>query len=145
MPARRKKKEPRKAVRPEPIPPGATRQASDHDLRPGESVPRSPQDADAVGTPGGGSEVGGLAGTNFGDGDPENSDLGATMEPGDLGPDSAVEGPPYSGQHGGAVGGSPAEGRASGGHIQHGLRPGGNPPADSTIGTDPDESEPRND
>ncbi len=48
-----------------PTPPGATKAASDHDLRPGEPPDRTPSGEEAVGTPGGGTEVGGLAGTNM--------------------------------------------------------------------------------
>ena len=120
---------------PKPIPPGATKRASDADLRPGE--PPSPLgDGHAAGTPGGGTEIGGLAGTNFGDGDPEDVDLDKAMgsgldEPEDEG------GPPYSGISGGAVGGTPAEGRSTGGHVTHGIAPGGVHRGDSTIGANP--------
>jgi hypothetical protein len=81
--------------------------------------------------------VGGLAGTNIGDGSPENADLERAMAPGEV-PDEEDEGPPYAGPTGGAVGGTPAEGRASGGHQGHGLAPGGSHRGDSTIGSDPD-------
>jgi hypothetical protein len=120
---------------PKEIPPGATKRASDADLRPGEP-PSDTGDRHAAGTPGGGSEVGGLGGTNIGDGDPDNADLEEAMgggldEPEDEG------GPPYSGISGGAVGGTPAEGRSSGGNVEHGLSPGGVHRGDSTIGADP--------
>jgi hypothetical protein len=36
-------------------------------------------DSYAAGTPGGGAAAGGLAGTNIGDGDPDNADLEDTM------------------------------------------------------------------
>lgn len=58
-----------------PVPPGATKAASHRDLRPGETLDRTPSDAEAVGTPGGGTELGGLAGTNIDDGDPDGAPL----------------------------------------------------------------------
>jgi hypothetical protein len=45
--------------------------------------------------------------------------------------------PPYAGHSGGAVGGSPAEGRSSGGTIHGGLAPGGVHHGDSTVGSNP--------
>jgi hypothetical protein len=135
MAGKRKEQRERKPARPEPIPPGATRRASDHDLRPGEPAPPNPPDEEAVGTPGGGTEVGGLAGTTVGDGAPENVDLERFMGAGEE--QVGDEGPPYAGRSGGAVGGTPAEGRASGGRTGHGLAPGGPHHGDSTIGTNP--------
>ena len=41
----------------------------------------------------------------------------------------------------GAVGGTPAEGRASGGRTEHGISPGGVHRGDSTIGSDPESDE----
>ncbi|HEY7327778.1 MAG TPA: hypothetical protein VH592_09070 [Gemmataceae bacterium] len=120
-----------------PIPPGATKAASDHDLRPGEPPDRTPSGEEAVGTPGGGTEVGGLAGTNIDDGDPVLTNLDRAMGSDARGEDSEEGGPSYSGKSGGAVGGSPAQVRASGGHQRHGFRPGGVPPADRTIGDKP--------
>jgi hypothetical protein len=120
-----------------PVPPGATKRASDHDLRPGEPPDRTPSGEEAVGTPGGGTEVGGLAGTNIDDGDPELTNLDRAMGSDARGEDSEEGGPPYAGHSGGAVGGSPAQGRATGGHHRHGIRPGGKPPADRTIGEKP--------
>jgi hypothetical protein len=134
---KRPKKE-KKPVRPEPIPPGATRQASDHDLRPWEEPSSMSGDEAAAGTPGGGTEVGGLAGSNFGDGTPQGEELNRAMGRGDNEPEAEGEQPPFSGIHGGAVGGTPAEGRAAGGHMDHGIAPGGSHPGDSTIGADPD-------
>ncbi len=93
--------------RPEPIPPGATKRASDHDLRPGEPPSAMSSDEEAIGTPGGGTEVGGLAGTNVGDGAPVNADLERAMS-GLEDPEAEDGGPPYSGISGGAVGGTPA-------------------------------------
>ena len=50
-----------------------------------------------------------------------------------IGPDG-----PYSGISGGAVGGTPAGDRASGGRTEGGIA-GNNPRGDSTVGTSPDE------
>ena len=78
----------------------------------------------AAGTPGGGTASGGLAGTNAGDGSPENVDLEDAMGNG-IADTSAEEenegGVPYAGPSGGAVGGTPAGGRASGGNIHRGI------------------------
>lgn len=71
-------KQQKPTVRPEPIPPGATRRAFDSDLRPGEQ-PSPAGDEHAAGTPGGGTEFGGLAGSNFGDGNPDEADLEHAM------------------------------------------------------------------
>ncbi len=96
-------------------------------------------DTHAAGTPGGGAAAGGLAGTTYGDGDPENvEDLDNALGSGihdTAGEDTAQ--PPYAGPSGGAVGGSPAEGRVAGGHVRGRLAPGGHR-GDSTIGSDPE-------
>ena len=97
------------------------------------------RDVHAAGTPGGGSAVGGLAGTNIDDGSPNNADLEDALGSGVR--DTAGEeesGPAYGGHAGGAVGGTPAEGRAAGGHVRHGLAPGSARRGDSTVGADPD-------
>ena len=47
------------------------------------------------------------------------------------------KGPPFGGFAGGAVGGTPAEGRSKGGHVGHGVAPEPSHPGDSTIGTEP--------
>jgi RNA polymerase-binding transcription factor DksA len=75
-------------------------------------------DTHAAGTPGGGTAVGGLAGTTLGDGDPADAGLEHAMGSGNF--DVALEGEqddatPYAGQSGGAVGGTPAGKRAAGG------------------------------
>jgi hypothetical protein len=127
----------RNADKTNPVPPGATKAASDHDLRPGEPPDRTPAGEEAVGTPGGGTEVGGLAGTNIADGDPVLTNLDRAMGSNARGEDSEEGGPPYAGTSGGAVGGTPAQVRASGGHQRHGIRPGGKPSADRTIGEKP--------
>src|SRR3954451_21083988 len=70
----------------------------------------------AAGTPGGGTAAGGLAGTNVGDGDPDNDNLEDALGHGEK--DTAgeeLDAPPYSGHAGGAVGGTPAGKRAKGG------------------------------
>jgi hypothetical protein len=128
----------RKKQRPtEPIPPGATTRASDRDLRPGERPDPVPAGDEAVGTPGGGTEVGGLAGTNIGDGSPDNADLEKAMASGDRGPDSEDGGPPYAGHAGGAVGGTPAGKRSSGDRVGHSIDPEDEPHVESTIGQNP--------
>src|SRR5207237_2168389 len=94
----------------EEIPPGATRRAFDREDN-GGGPPGSPLgDRHAAGDPAGGAEFGGLAGSNVDDGTPVE---GEPEEP---------DGP-YAGHAGGAVGGTPAEGRASGGKIHGGLAP----------------------
>jgi hypothetical protein len=123
----RKTKEKRSepAKRREQIPPGATRKAFERENLGGGPAGSPLGDPHAAGDPAGGAEFGGLAGSNIGDGSPvesvnENEDQ-----------------PPFAGPAGGAVGGTPAEGRSSGGHTHRGLAPGGNHRGDSTIGSDP--------
>jgi len=87
-----------------------------HDIPPSDfeglpAVPSRRVDTHAAGTPGGGSSIGGLAGTNTGYGDPEVADLQEAMGRGDrdTGADSEdVDWTPKSGPAGGAVGGTPA-------------------------------------
>jgi RNA polymerase-binding transcription factor DksA len=85
-------------------------------------------DIHAVGTPGGGTAVGGLAGTNIGEGDPDEANLEEAVASGNF--DVAIEGDDnpaiaYSGPAGGAVGGTPANRRAVGGKLPgaHGIVP----------------------
>jgi hypothetical protein len=52
--------------------------------------------------------------------------------------DVEEQGPPYAGISGGAVGGTPAEGRSSGGNVHGGIAPEGVHRGDSTIGGDPE-------
>lgn len=120
--------------------PGTTDEAAERLARPGGPRPTPLDDRYAAGTPGGGSEFGGLAGTNVGDGDPENADLEDAAGGGaDLLQEEDMGGePPYAGHAGGAVGGTPAEGRATGGTVRGGLAPGGTHRGDSTIGAKPD-------
>ena len=77
-------------------------------------------DIHAAGTPGGGSAIGGLAGTNVGGGDPDDADLESAMGSGafdteQLEEEEEEEEAGYSGFRGGAVGGTPAGKRAVGG------------------------------
>ncbi len=79
---------------------------------------RKEADIHAAGTAGGGTAEGGLAGTNIGEGDPDNADLDGAMGSGNH--DIAIEEDDeptvaYSGPAGGAVGGTPAGKRAVGG------------------------------
>lgn len=114
--------------------------------RPDERAPNEPAqppgsgagDAHAAGTTGGGSAVGGLAGTNVGDGSVENADIDAAAGSGnfDVNLDADDE-PAYSGSAGGAVGGTPAGKRSRGGRIDGGLSPGGVQRGDTTIGGNP--------
>ncbi len=106
---------------------------------------RDAGDPYAAGTPGGGSSVGGLAGTNVGDGDPDNADLERALGSGihDNAQDAEEEDDlpldlPLGGPSGGAVGGTPAGLRASGDNIHKGIAPGGDHRGDSTIGSDPE-------
>jgi hypothetical protein len=100
-------------------------------------------DIHAAGTPGGGSAVGGLAGTTVGHGDPDNADLEDAMGAGIHDTAEAAEDEDellseLGGAAGGAVGGTPAGLRATGGNIHKGLAPGGSHRGDSTIGASPD-------
>lgn len=86
------------------------------------------KDRHAAGTPGGGSSMGGLAGTNVGAGGPDGPDLEGAMGSGTLDQPSDDDITPgenfqdeesagYSGPAGGAVGGTPANKRATGGKM----------------------------
>jgi RNA polymerase-binding transcription factor DksA len=80
-----------------------------------ESVVR---DSHAAGTPGGGTAIGGLAGTNIGTGEPEGDDLEEAFGSGTFDVSIEEEQPGeggYSGLSGGAVGGTPANKRVTGG------------------------------
>ncbi len=121
------------------VPPGATRKAMEEIPLPGNGPPPSDLgDRHASGTPAGGTEVGGLGGTNVNEGSPTNADLEEAHGTG-IEEHNAQDGmPPYGGHAGGAVGGTPAEGRSSGGNVHGGIRPRGVHRGDSTIGTDPE-------
>lgn len=120
--------------------PGTTDQAAERLSRPGGPKATPLDDRYAAGTPGGGSEFGGLAGTNIGEGEPDNADLEEAAGPGDnlLQEEDMGGGPPYAGHAGGAVGGTPAEDRATGGTIRGGLAPGATHRGDSTLGAEPE-------
>src|SRR6266849_9816233 len=108
-----------------PVPPGATRKAFERENC-GGGPPGSPLgDRHAAGEPGGGTEIGGLGGTNIGEGSPDDVDLERPMGGGLPDEDIEEEGPPYAGPSGGAVGGTPAQGRSSGGRVHRGLAPEG--------------------
>lgn len=126
--------------KPQPIPPGATRKAMEEIPLPGNGPPPSDLgDPHASGTPGGGTEIGGLAGTNIGEGDPDVPELDETMGSGvnPINEEEDEQEDAYGGPSGGAVGGTPAEGRSSGGHVHGGIAPGGSHRGDSTIGSKP--------
>jgi hypothetical protein len=85
-------------------------------------------DIHAAGTPGGGSAIGGLAGTNVGGGAPDNAKLEGAMGSGTLDDQSMADDEEdnpeaYSGRSGGAVGGTPANKRAKGGKIDSPPKP----------------------
>jgi hypothetical protein len=137
-PSRPKKKRP---LNPEPtpalpswqedVPAGATVKAFQREPNGGRIKGSPLGDRHAAGTPAGGDELGGLAGSNVGDGAPVVDE-----DPRDL--DECDNLPPFAGPSGGAVGGTPAEGRAAGGHVyRHEITPGHSPGrGDSTIGAD---------
>jgi|GEM_PF-508677 len=86
----------------------------------GRDVGRGPKDVHAAGTPGGGSAVGGLAGTNVGAGTPSGANLEAAMGSSDYdittkANDEEEQPEAFSGPSGGAVGGTPANKRSRGG------------------------------
>jgi RNA polymerase-binding transcription factor DksA len=83
-------------------------------------------DVHAAGTAGGGAAIGGLAGTNIGEGDPDDGDLEEAMGSGEFDQeldDDHTDTSSYSGPSGGAVGGAVADGRAVGGKTGGGLAP----------------------
>ena len=86
----------------EVIPPGATKQAAERDENPRGRPRHTPLD-DREAT-----------------GDNPDTGLPGPFEEDDF---AEEEGPPYAGHAGGAVGGTPAEGRAKGGHIHGGVAP----------------------
>jgi len=121
----------------ETVPGGPTVDDLDHpftDDDPGHGEDHG--DVHAAGSAGGGTAVGGLAGTNIGEGDPDDGNLEEAMGSGNY--DQALEDDhedttSYSGRSGGAVGGAVADLRASGGKTGGGIapRPG---PGDSPVG-----------
>ena len=98
----------------------------------GRDLGGAPGDVHAAGTPGGGTAVGGLAGTNVGSGAPRDVRLEEAMGRGNADDDEAAdEDQPeaFSGPAGGAVGGTPANKRARGG--KSGGKSAGKPAASS--------------
>jgi RNA polymerase-binding transcription factor DksA len=91
------------------------------DLEPPEEKP----DIHAAGTAGGGTAVGGLAGTNIGDGAPSGAGLEDAMGSGNFDAEEAdaEDNDAYAGASGGAVGGTPAGKRARGGRARRGIAP----------------------
>jgi hypothetical protein len=128
----------------EEVPSGATPAAHDRPRKRGRGPAGSGGGSvHAAGTPAGGTAYGGLAGTNVGDGAPDDVELdeldeamGAGIHD-DAGGDEREDRPPYAGFSGGAVGGTPAEGRSSGGTIDGGFRASEPRRVESTIGSNP--------
>jgi hypothetical protein len=108
------------------------------ELEPGESSENTAEEQEAIGTPGGGTASGGLAGVNLGDGSPDEVDLGRAMRSGrfDHSGDTVDDGEPESGRSGGAVGGTPA-GKRGRGRRGKALLSGNDAGSDSTIGRNP--------
>jgi len=81
---------------------------------------RSHVDRHAAGTAGGGTAIGGLAGTNIGEGSVDTADLENATASGEFDheDDASDDETPYSGRTGGAVGGTPASKRARGGRTK---------------------------
>jgi hypothetical protein len=108
------------------VPPGATRKALDRPLDPGGGLPGSgagPRHAAAD------------EGSDLEDAGPMDTNRTPASAPLDE-EDTLEAGPAYAGLSGGAVGGTPAQGRSSGGNLgrrQHPERRHG----ESTIGSDP--------
>jgi RNA polymerase-binding transcription factor DksA len=93
--------------------------------RPDWAGPFANTDPHAAGTAGGGTAVGGLAGTNVGHGDPEGAGLEQATGSGrfDAAVEEGGEEEGFAGLSGGAVGGTPAGKRAAGGRTGGGLNP----------------------
>lgn len=134
--ANKKSQKQRQETFPNAVDSGTTQKASDRTSRPGGPEHTELDDRYAAGTPGGGSEYGGMAGSNEGDGSPEECELEEVMGSGIHEPEAEGDAP-YGGFTGGAVGGTPAEGRSTGGRIRGGLSPDGTHRGDSTIGSEP--------
>jgi DnaK suppressor protein len=114
-------------VNPAAEPPEPAEPADSGDWPPFTSIqppPAARADVHAAGTPGGGTAVGGLAGTNIGTGDPSEADLEEAMGSGTFDAELAAGDPQaYAGPAGGAVGGTPANKRAVGGKKRRRLAP----------------------
>jgi len=74
----------------------------------------SRQDVHAAGTAGGGTALGGLAGTNQGHGDPATGNLERATGSGKFDRDDSDDDEPIAGSSGGAAGGTPAGKRSNG-------------------------------
>ncbi|WP_435020604.1 TraR/DksA family transcriptional regulator [Tundrisphaera sp. TA3] len=103
-----------------------------------DDAPRSGdrEDIHAAGTAGGGTAIGGLAGTNIGEGDPDDGDLEEAMGSGNYDQeldDDHEDTSAYSGASGGAVGGAVADLRSTGGKTGGGIAPQPEP-GDSPVG-----------
>jgi hypothetical protein len=99
--------------------PGHEAMADDPARVVGRDLGSDPNDIHAAGTPGGGTAMGGLAGTNVGSGAPDGADLQNAMGSGTFDDDDQTEDeedelPAEAGSSGGAVGGTPANKRATG-------------------------------
>ena len=109
------------------IPPGATKAAADRPIHRGGGAP--------------GSGAGPRHATNDPDSPDESYEAVDSNDPLAEAPldeeETLVDGPPYSGRSGGAVGGSPAELRSSGGHLDHPIYVESSHRGDSTIGSRP--------
>jgi len=114
----------------EEIPPGATARAADRPIHVGGGPPGSgagPRHAaDDPGTP---NEEYGAVDSNSPLADGTLVDQDAPLE---------EEPEAYGGSHGGAVGGTPAQKRATGGRKTRGIRAGKTRPTESTVGSDPE-------
>ena len=66
--------------------------------------------------------------------DPSMTEVPAVSDEGAADEENATA---YAGHAGGAVGGTPAQGRSVGGTIRGGIAPGGTHRGDSTVGADP--------
>ena len=109
-----------------------TGETSDAEVLDGDRLPvadmepeEDKADVHAAGTAGGGTAVGGLAGTNIGDGAPTRAGLEDAMGSGNFDAEEvdAEDNNAYAGLTGGAVVGTPAGKRANGGRMHGGMAP----------------------
>lgn len=111
----------------EAIPPGATSAAVDRPTDPGGGPPGSGAGPrHAANDPGSPEETYGAVDSNSPLAEPPTDE-----------PDALEQGPPYSGISGGAVGGTPAEGRSTGGEVDNPIYVETPHRGDSTIGANP--------